>query len=189
MVSRAGWVQQQRTGISFDELTSMVAELVVCHEAAAALETTRAASVIESSTEPQWATDWCSASGRTRVVRHGSSASLHSVLNQVPDAISAEYDVLFLDACVFSWCDYLWPHLNPSDAHRYPDGMVYMPDACLTELMNFHVQHNTAWLRRFHHQSCRESGLEQVKVRHPRIRSSTTASIQINKIGVMTQTN
>lgn len=175
MESRSAWVQQHRSGISFDELSSMVAELVTWFESEH-----RAAA-------PANAADWQSPSARTRVVRNGSSASLHSLLNQVPDAVAAEYYVLYLGTRVFTWREYLWPHLNSSDANRFADGMVYLPEDCLNELMDFHVRNDTPWLRRFRNQP-RHHRQSPVYEAAPDS-SGVAGAIQINEVRVVAQAN
>ncbi len=140
MEARAGKVNQQHSAIGFVELTSMVSELMT---------------VFERTQADEWVdhehltSDWVSPSALTRVVRHGSSASLHSVLNQIPDAISAEFEVIHYGIRVFSWREYLWPHLQGSNTCQDGSGQVELPATCLYELMAFHQEHGTSWLRRY----------------------------------------
>jgi len=118
--------------------------------------------------DSSWSPDWVSPTTRTRVIRHGSSASLHSVLIQAPDAISAEYEVLYRGARVFSWCEYLWPQLREQN-RDIQTGMHYMPQDCLDELLDFHVRHGTHWL------NCYQRKL------------SFDRAIEVDKVGVMAQ--
>lgn len=158
MEGNTGWVQQRQSGIGFNELTSMIAELVAQFEKSPTTNITHSP-------------DWVSPSTRTRVIRHGSSSSLFSVLNQVPSATSAEYELLFRGVQVFTWSEYLWPHLHQSDARRSRSLMVYLPQSCLTELMEYHVQNNTHWLQRY------------------RTKLQSDRAIEIDKISVVTQTD
>ncbi|MGQ7846663.1 hypothetical protein ACUNV4_19430 [Granulosicoccus sp. 3-233] len=166
MEGRAAWLHQQQSCIGFDELTSMVSELMslFVREQDHACVSSGAASA-----------DWVSPSGLTRVIRHGSSAALHSVLNQVPDAIAAEFEVIHCDIPEFSWCEYLWPHLQRSNACQRQSMQISLPATCLVELMNFHEQHQTSWLRRY-------------MMANPE--SSLTVSrrrAQVNKIGIVAE--
>ena len=140
MEARAGKVNQQHSAIGFVELTSMVAELMTV------FERTQADEWVD---REQLTSDWVSPSGLTRVVRHGSSASLHSVLIQTPDAISAEFEVIHCGLRVFSWCEYLWPHLHNGDKSHEGGGQVQLPATCLYELMAYHHEHGTSWIRRY----------------------------------------
>lgn len=137
MEGRAIWIHQQQSRIGFDELSSMVSELMGIFERE------------ESVSRDAGSSDWVSPSGVTRVVRHGSSAVLHSVLNQVPDAISTEYEVIHHGVMVFSWCEYLWPHLQRGNLCQRRAGQIKLPSLCLAELMYFHEQYDTSWLRRY----------------------------------------
>ena len=165
MEARAGKANQQKYAIGCAELTSMVSELMT------AFERTQADEWIE---HEQLTSDWISPSALTRVVRHGSSASLHSVLNQTPDAISAEFEVIHCGHRVFSWCEYLWPHLQDSDTCPDRGGQVELPATCLYELMAFHQKHGTSWLRRY-----RSSMISDLPRGNRRMK--------VNEIGVVTQ--
>jgi hypothetical protein len=156
MERKAGWVQQRQSGIGFNELSSMVAELVSQFEQRRNIDNVHTP-------------DWVSPSTRTNIIRHGSSSSLYSLLNQVPSAVSSEYEVLYRGAQVFTWSEYLWPHLQQSDARHNRSRTVYLPQSCLNELMDFHVRNNTPWLQRY-----------QIKLRRDR-------AIEIDKISVMAQ--
>ena len=140
MEARAGKVNQQQSSIGFVELTSMVSELMTVFERLQADEWLD---------HEQLSSDWISPSALTRVVRHGSSAALFSVLNQTPDAISAEFEVIHCGLRVFSWCEYLWPHLQDCDTGQNQNGQVELPATCVYELMAFHEQYGTSWLRRY----------------------------------------
>lgn len=140
MEGRAAWLHQQQSCIGFDELTSMVSELMNLF--------VREQDHASHAGEPV-SSDWVSPSGLTRIVRHGSSAALHSVLNQVPDAIAAEFEVIHCDIKEFSWCEYLWPHLQRSNASQRQAVQISLPTSCLAELMNFHEERDTSWLRRY----------------------------------------
>ena len=157
----AAWMQQRQSVISFDELSSMVSELMANFERH---------SVEQATQNGFWSPDWVSPSCRTRVIRHGSSASLHSVLMQVPDTISAEYEVLHRGLRVCTWCEYLWPQ-HRGDRQELHSAKHYLPQDCLDELMNFHVQNNTHWL------TCYRRKLR------------TDRAIEIDKVGVVTQAN
>ncbi len=157
----AGWVQQRQSGIGFDELSSMVSELMAVFERQSSLSGTQSM---------PWTPDWVSPTSRTRVIRHGSSESLHSVLMQTPDTISAEYEVLYRGARVFGWCDYLWPQLRQESRDLHA-GKYYLPQDCLDELMNFHVRYSTHWLERYRRKLHRDRAIE------------------IDKVGVVTQAN
>lgn len=165
MQLRAGKIDQQRTTMGFAELSSMVAELMT---------------VFERTQADEWVdhelltSDWLSPSGLTRIVRHGSSASLHSVLNQTPDAISAEFEVIHRGSRVFSWCDFLWPHLQNSETCQSQCGEVELPAMCLQELMAFHQHYATSWFRRY--QTAKAQRLPWGKGR-----------IKINEVGVVAQ--
>jgi len=166
MEGRAAWIQQQQSCIGFDELTSMVSELMGHFEREQ--DQDRACSREEHLTS-----DWISPSGLTRVVRHGSSAALHSVLNQVPDAISAEFEVIHCGTKVFTWCEYLWPHLQRNNGCQRRSGQISLPTSCLVELMEFHERHETSWLRRYQHAN-------------PEISLTwTERRVKINKVGVV----
>lgn len=156
MQSNTGWMQQRQSGIGFNELTSMIVELVAHFE-----EHQNPASVLYP--------DWVSPSTRTRIIRHGSSSLLSSVLKQVPSAIAAEYELLYRGSPVFTWSEYLWPHLHQNDVRQNQSRTVYLPQQCLIELMNFHEQNQTSWLQRY-----------QSKLRRDR-------AVEIDKISVMTQ--
>lgn len=151
MEGNTGWMQHRQSGIGFTELTSMVAELVSQFEQKQNADNTHSP-------------DWVSTSTRTRVIRHGSSSSLSSLLNQVPNAISAEYEVLYRGDQVFTWSEYLWPHLCQSDARHNRSRTVYLPQSCLNELMGFHEQHNTLWLQRYRQQLRRDRAIEIDKI-------------------------
>jgi hypothetical protein len=168
MEGRAGWVQQQLCAIGFDELTSMVSELMALHE----------------HSEIECDHNWVSPSTHTRVIRHGSSASLFSVLNQVPDAVAAEYEVIHCGIKVFSWCEYRWPHLQSSDALQYPSGDVSIPEACLLELMQFHILHATAWLRRYR-AFMLESSVGDIHAGNASVGRVT--AIKIDKVGIVAE--
>ena len=157
----AGWMQQRQSVIGFDELSSMVLELMANFERQSVEQVMRTDS---------WSPDWLSPSFRTRVIRHGSRASLHSVLMQVPDTISAEYEVLHRGLRVFTWCEYLWPQ-HRDERQELHSAKLHLPQDCLDELMDFHVQNNTHWLACY-----------QRKLR-------TQRAIEIDKIGVVTQAN
>ena len=158
MERKTGWVQQRQSGIGSNELTSMIAELVAQFEKSPTTDITHSP-------------DWVSPSTRTRVIRHGSSSSLFSVLNQVPSAISAEYELLFRGIQVFTWSEYLWPHLHQSAATHNRSLTVYLPESCLNELMDYHVQHNTHWLQRY------------------RAKLQSDRAVEIDKISIMTQSD
>ena len=151
MEGNTGWVQQRQSGIGFNALTSMVAELVSQFEQSQIPDNTHSP-------------DWVSPSTRTRIVRHGSSSSLSSLLNQVPSAISAEYEVLYRSVQVFTWSEYLWPHLHQSDARYNRSRTVYVPQSCLCELMDFHAQNQTPWLQRYKAQLRRDRAVEIDKI-------------------------
>lgn len=153
MEGRATWIHQQQSRIGFDELSSMVSELVSLFERE------------ESASRDIDASDWVSPSGLTRVVRHGSSAALNSVLNQVPDAISTEYEVIHCGVMVFSWCEYLWPHLQRGNVCQRSVGQISLPSTCITELMEFHEQHDSSWLRRYYLANPEESSWSGVRVK------------------------
>lgn len=165
MEARAGKVNKQQYAIGFVELTSMVSELMTVFERLQADEWVD---------HEQLTSDWISPSAQTRVVRHGSSASLHSVLNQTPDAISAEFEVIHNGLRAFSWCEYLWPHLQNSDTCPDRSGLVELPATCLYELMAFHQEHGTSWLRRY-----RSSMAEDLPWSNRRMK--------IDKIGIVAQ--
>lgn len=148
MEGSAAWVHQQQSCIGFDELTSMVSELMGHYER----KQDHSAIVDDTLTS-----DWISPSGMTRVVRHGSSAALQNVLNQVPDAVSAEFEVIHCRIKVFSWCEYLWPHLQRSNACQRRSTQISLPSVCLDELLYFHEQHETSWLRRYQHANSENS--------------------------------
>ena len=140
MEGTAHWVQSAQSVMDYGVLTSMVAELMHYHEVLTD-ECQAEERVVKA--------DWTSPSGDTQVRRHGSSASVQSLLIQVPDAIRAEYEVIYQGRKVFSWREYLWPHLQV-DAHgdtAMPQ--LILPTACLAELMQFHQLHATQWLSRF----------------------------------------
>ncbi|ASJ70138.1 hypothetical protein [Granulosicoccus antarcticus] len=159
------WIQQQESVIGFVELTSMVSELMV---------------VFEGEQSDDWAeegqsgSDWVSPSTLTRVIRHGSSASLHSVLNQVPDAVSAEFEVIHDNSKVFSWCEYLWPHLRSRELVQERSEQIKIPVKCFYEMMSFHQERSTSWLRRY-----RSLMNEELSLRDCRI--------EVDKVGVVAQ--
>ena len=165
MDSRAAWLQQQQSCIGFDELTSMVSELMSLF-----VREQDHASAANDTESP----DWISPSGLTRVVRHGSSAALHNVLNQVPDAVAAEYEVIHCDILEFSWCEYLWPHLQRSNASQRQAIQINLPTTCLVELMHFHEQQDTSWLRRY-------------RLANPvtSLAGSGSRRTQVNKVGIV----
>lgn len=135
MAVTAGWMQQNQSGISFDELSSLIAELVACFEQ-------------QQVDYPTSHADWISPSSRTQVIRHGCSTFLNSVLNQAADTVSAEYEVLYRGSRVFTWQEYLWPQLR-KDNQDYRNSKIYLPQGCLDELMAFHVANDTLWLKRY----------------------------------------
>lgn len=157
----AGWMQQRQSGIGFNELSSMVSELIANFERQ---------STVQLSQDAPWSPDWVSPSSRTRVIRHGSSAALHSVLMQTPDTVSAEYEVLHRGLRVFTWCEYLWPQ-HQRERQELHSGKHYLPQDCLDELMDFHVRNHTHWLACF------------------RRKLRTDRAIEIDKVGVVTQAN
>lgn len=167
MKGRAGRVNQQKSNIGFVELTSMVSELMTV------FERTQADECVDND---QLTSDWVSPSTLTRVVRHGSSASLHSVLNQIPDAIAAEFEVIHAGIRVFSWCDYLWPHLQHSDNGQDRSGQIQLPATCLYELMAFHQERGTSWLRRYRSLMMKELPWNESR-------------IEIDKVGIVTQSD
>lgn len=161
-----GWVHQQESVIGFVELTSMVSELMVVFES---LQTD------DWVEEEQLSCDWVSPSSLTRVVRHGSSASLHSVLNQVPDAVAAEFEVIHDNIRVFSWCEYLWPHLQSKQPVVERCEKIRIPVKCFYEMMSFHQQRKTSWLRRY------RSLLNAEEL------AWCDRRVEINKIGIVAQ--
>lgn len=152
MEGEANWMQQQQSVIAYDALTSMVAELMTVFELAAAGWATPEngdSDTPEDIDEDFPGHDWVSPSKLTRVIRHGSSASLYNLLNQIPNAIAEEFDVIHCGVKVVSWKEYRWPQLQSCDSLRYPSGQVSIPILCLNELMQFHETNATSWLRRF----------------------------------------
>lgn len=162
MTVLSGWMQQQQSEMGFDVLSSMVTELVALFEVRCR-ESEGSGNDTWADQSPDWNPDWLSPSSRTRIIRYGSRASLHSVLNQTPDTITAEYDVLFRGALVFNWCDYQWPQLQKlGNSNR--SGIVSIPTGCLDELMAFHLHHNTPWLHRYNSTLRRDSFIEIDKI-------------------------
>lgn len=147
MKASADWLQAPYSLIRFDALTSMVAELVEWHESQPSCL---------SGSEP----DWLSVSGNTRVRRHGSAVNLVSVLNQVPDATSSEYEIIFKGERAFSWVEYVWQSMHRDQQLEQGLTEVELPTSCLNELMAFHTSRNTAWLQRFRRISGHESRAE-----------------------------
>lgn len=160
-----GWIHQQESVIGFVELTSMVSELMVVFERAQSDDWVE---------DGQLNSDWVSPSTLTRIVRHGSSASLHSVLNQVPDAVSAEFEVIHDNNRVFSWCEYLWPHLQSSELVQDRCEQIKIPVKCFYEMMSFHQERSTCWFRRY-----RSLMNEDLSWRDGRI--------EVDKVGVVAQ--
>ena len=142
MRGSTGLIQQSQSTIGFDELTSMVTELMSCfQELCCEVSGEESLSLLDSG--------WISPNLETRVVRYGSSASvLYSVLNQTTDAVSAEYEILHQGQKVFSWSDYVWPNMKNGHS-RQAGEVVTLPQACLADLAEFHIEHETAWLRRY----------------------------------------
>lgn len=120
--------------VDFDVLRSMIIELVRHHE--------------RQLTGDEPSLDWESSSSRTCIVKYGNSGSLYHIINQDPDAIAAEYQLRFDSVPVFSWHEYRWPHLH--DKHqRRPHQSIHLPDSCLQELMQYHIDADTSWLQRY----------------------------------------
>ncbi|NND90682.1 MAG: hypothetical protein HKN42_07430 [Granulosicoccus sp.] len=180
MEGRASRVHPPYTSIGFDELTSMVAELIAMFELGLVDVRT------DSPAQTGYECGWISPDARTQVIRHGSSVAMHSVLQQVPGAVSAEFEVIHDGVKVFSWCEYRWPNLQPGDALRYPSGEIELPVDCLSELLQFHVEHHTAWLARYRAVNRPSTRAGQVKRpgdgSHGRRRS-----VEVDEIGIVAQ--
>ncbi|MFK7995111.1 MAG: hypothetical protein AB8B87_13285 [Granulosicoccus sp.] len=126
--------QNQPSVLGFDVLSSMISELVRHHE--------------RRLTGDEPSLDWQSPSAFTRIVKFGTSGCLFNVVNQVPDAVAVEYQLLYKDAPVFAWCEYRWPHLHDkhqAQAHK----SIEIPQGCLDELMAYHIDADTSWLGRY----------------------------------------
>lgn len=155
MQSAIDW-QHQSSGIDFDVLSSMISELVRHHESQLMGD--------------ELNLDWESPSSLTRIVKYGTSGSLYNVINQVPDAIAAEYQLSYKGVAVFSWCEYRWPHLHDRYQSR-PHQMINLPDGCFDELMRYHIDTDSSWLRRY----------------QARLRGNAVA--QIDEVSVVTETD
>ncbi len=93
--------------------------------------------------------DWSSSSRFTRVVRYGNSTDLYPILNQVPDAVTAEYRLEYKSHTVFTWKDYRWPHLVDANTVKQNQRDIVVPDDCFGELLNYHQDADTGWLDRY----------------------------------------
>jgi len=143
--------------LSAEILCSMVSELVSDFEHR----------VLPSSSELHWISD----SGATQVYRYGSSTHLQQILSQNPDAISAEYEVLFHGDRVFYWVEHLWPHLRSGEPVQHTNKPIWVPSACANDLMRYHIDSKTPWLDRY------------------RRLPSKCRSIKIDEVGVVAETN
>lgn len=164
MEGRVTWIHQQQSQIGFDELSSMVSELMRLFE--------READDLRGDSH---SSDWVSDSGLTRVVRHGSSASLHSMLRQQPDAVSFEYEILHCGVRVFQWCEYRWPHLQRRQLSQRQESRIVLPSTCLQELLQFHEQRRTPWLLRYRQWSMTADSV------------AVGATVQVDEVGVMAE--
>lgn len=126
----------RQSSVSFDVLSSMVAELVKHHERYGDIATEQL--------------DWQSSTKLTQIICYSSCASLHPILNQVPDAIAAEYKLIHKSGTVHQWKEYRWPHLQATRSVRNsaPE-MLAVPDLCFSELLNYHQDAQTGWLDRY----------------------------------------
>lgn len=152
-----GELQHLNVQISVDVLSSMVRELVADFEQ----------HKVHESVDLHWISD----SGATQVFRYGSSPGLHHVLNQDPTAVVAEYELHFCSESIFSWTEYLWPHLQPGETKRHSSRMVLLPKVCADELWDFHKQADTQWLARY------------------KELATTRRCVQIDEIGIVTEPN
>ena len=126
---------QSMTGLSFEVLSSMVAELVDHFE--------------RRSVANETGFDWESPSARTRVVRFGASSCLASVLSQDPEAVAKEFQLSYCGVLIFNWNEYRWPHLLSED-RKVPDlDYIDLPQNCIDELMDYHITMQTSWLYRY----------------------------------------
>lgn len=123
-----------RASVEYDVLVSLLNELMLHREL------TAGDSIIPM--------DWYSPTERTRVCRYGNRSSVYSIVNQVPDAVATEIHVYFDSRIVFVWKDYRWPHL--ASGNETVDGLVSLPSKCLKELLDYHIDASTDWLRRYH---------------------------------------
>ena len=123
------------TGLSFEVLSSMVAELVDDNE--------------RRGVANEVGFDWESSSTKTRVVRYGARSCLASVLTQKPDAIAKEYQLSYRGVLIFAWHEYRWPHLLSEDRKVPNQHYIDLPQNCIDELMDYHIRMETSWLYRY----------------------------------------
>lgn len=124
--------KQQPTGFSFEVLSSLVVELVDHYERHFHANET--------------CNNWESPSSRTKVTRYGTRSDLRHVLIQQADAIAMEYQLSYRDVIVYSWYEYRWPQLCSEDRKTLNEQFIDLPQACVDELMNYHIQMKTPWL-------------------------------------------
>ncbi|MFK7859126.1 MAG: hypothetical protein AB8B64_09905 [Granulosicoccus sp.] len=140
MQSANDW-QRQPSDVDFEVLSSMISELVRHHE--------------QQLTGDEYSLDWESPSARTRIVKFASTANLYNVVNQIPNAVAVEYQLIYEGVPVFSWHEYRWPHLQDTQ-QSLSEPIAGVPQACIDELMRYHLNANTSWLSRYRNRLCRK---------------------------------
>lgn len=174
MQGRVSWIHQQQARIGFDELSSMVCELMQLFEREADAE----------GGTPILKADWVSDSGLTRIVRHGSSASLQLVLQQEQDAVAAEFEILHCGSRVFAWSEYLWPGRQRRHLSRQRQSVITLPQTCLQELLQFHESRDSSWLSRYRHKRSEQAiAIDQAT---PSLSADLT---QIDEVGIVAESD
>lgn len=153
MEGKSGWIRHQQSLVDYEVLSSMVAELMTEYESSLAVDspvdTPASAHATIGINDTIVDHDWVSLSGLTRVIRHGSSASLSALLNQMPDAVAEEFQVIHCGKLVFSFCNYRWQQRQREELLARTSSSISLPMLCLVELLHYHKVRMTSWQRRY----------------------------------------